>query len=52
MKPRRDDGDDVLREAQRLVEELAAMKPRRDDGDDGSPNSSRLTSNVTVPRET
>ena len=30
----------------------AAMKPRRDDGDDGSPNSSRLTSNVTVPRET
>ena len=52
MKPRRDDGDDPRGLLLMLRGGWAAMKPRRDDGDDGSLNSSRLTSNVTVLRET
>lgn len=52
MKPRRDTGDAVPDHLGQSGHQAAAMKPRRDDGDDGSPNSSRLTSNVTVPRET
>ena len=34
MEPRRDDGDDEMRDRGRDDRDEAAMEPRRDDGDD------------------